>query len=81
MVGAQQSGSGAAATGGMGAWTAAIAEGGLFAGLGTRIVFIGVSSALFFLVYEGVMNQFFVDNNSSSGDASTAAAAVVAKDK
>lgn len=87
MVGAQQSGSGAgaaAAAAGGSAWAAAIAEGGLFAGLGTRIVFIGTSSALFFLVYEGVMNRFFYAGGARGGardGASASVGAVVAKEK
>lgn len=80
MVGAQQSGSAAGAAAGGSAWAAAIAEGGLFAGLGTRIVFIGTSSALFFLVYEGVMNRYFYAGGARDG-ASASVGTVVAKEK
>ncbi|CAN0570582.1 unnamed protein product, partial [Laminaria digitata] len=54
MVGAQQ---GALATGGAGTWAGAIKQGGLFAGVGTRIFYVGVSSAIFFVVYESAKQQ------------------------
>ncbi|CAN0058569.1 unnamed protein product [Ectocarpus sp. 12 AP-2014] len=35
-------------------WAAAIKAGGLFSGLGTRVFYIGTSSAVFFVVYEAI---------------------------
>ena len=55
MVGAQEGVS--AVAGGAGTWAGAIKEGGLFAGVGTRIFYVGVSSAIFFVVYESAKQQ------------------------
>lgn len=41
-------------------WTAAVRAGGLFSGVGTRIFYVGTSSAVFFVVYEAVKTHLGV---------------------
>ena len=38
-------------------WAGAIGQGGLFAGIGTRIFYIGASGAAFFVVYEAMKTR------------------------
>lgn len=47
-------------------WAAAIKAGGLFSGLGTRVFYIGTSSAVFFVVYEAIKVRLGVVTASSS---------------
>lgn len=64
MVGAQK---GVMETGGRaGAWAGAIREGGLFAGVGTRVFYVGLSSAIFFVVYESAKTQLFTKAATAS---------------
>jgi len=58
--------------GGAETWTSAIKTGRLFAGLGTRVFYIGTSSAIFFVVYEAVKTHLGVE---------AAATAAVSKEK
>eukprot|EP00752_Nemacystus_decipiens_P009615 g8592.t1 len=46
--------------GGAATWTSAIKAGNLFAGLGTRVLYVGTSSAVFFVVYEAVKTHLGV---------------------
>ena len=46
--------------GGAATWTSAIKAGRLFAGLGTRVLYVGTSSAVFFVVYEAVKTNLGV---------------------
>lgn len=52
MVGGRGAGGGAATT-----WASAIKAGKLFSGLGTRVFYVGTSSALFFVVYEATKSR------------------------
>lgn len=38
-------------------WAGAIGQGGLFSGVGTRIVYIGASGVVFFVVYEAMKTR------------------------
>lgn len=64
MIGAT---AGSGAGGGRGAWAEAIKAGGLFAGLGTRVFYIGVSSAVFFVVYESTKKRLLLADGVVGG--------------
>lgn len=46
--------------GGAKTWTSAIKAGSLFSGLGTRVLYVGTSSAVFFVVYEAIKTHLGV---------------------
>lgn len=62
-------------------WAAAIKEGNLFSGLGTRVFYIGTSSALFFVVYEAMKSRLRPAVAVVGTTGPTAAVVVVGKEK
>lgn len=67
---------GGGAGGGAQTWASAIKAGSLFSGLGTRVLYVGTSSAVFFVVYEAIKTHLGV-----ALSAPPAAAAAAAKNK